>query len=1180
MGASEYAAGKFGTALAFNGQYTYSADIPSGSVLTTMTLWTSSIWINIPSANIGNQQSMVMARYSGGVSANDGNGFEMGYDPGGGGVWVAVLNTGNSWAWYGDMPATISPDTWTMVTTTVTAAGINLYIDGVQVGATQGLTQSGGTPMFTQAGNDISIGYTKSLGGCSASLDEFDLFSSVLSGGQITQLYTNQLSTAGSLPSTTPLQIAAGTAFDLNGNGQTVASLSDVTLGSGGIVTNSGTTAATLTLAASDGNSTTFSGTIQNGSPGSQTALTLNGNGTQVLAGTNTYSGPTTITAGTLQAGSNTGLSASSAVVIGSSGVLDVGGYSPTTPSLSGNGLVTNSGAAATLTLAPTGGNSATFSGVIEDGTGAGGQTSLTLNGNGTQVLAGPNTYSGLTTITAGTLQIGDGVTGSFGSTSGFVTGAGGIVAFNLPGTNTLTTPVSGSGGLQQVGGTLVLGGVAAYSGPTVISGGTLQVSAASPTPLVHYTLNGTLGGSVNSGATIADVTGHGYTATMNGNGATFVAGPVGQGIQFTGGQIIATPFVAQLTSWTDSFWVNMSSAILTNGNAYCLMSGRGYSGDALGYDTYYQYSGGQGYIGIEIPGLNTGWIASQLTNPVSLAGDQWTLITQTVSLGQYQLYIDGRLAGTQSFRTDIQPELMHSPAYLSLGGWGTGNQFVGGMADFNLFNGVLSGTQIQQLYLGNPGTLPAASGVQIGAAGVLDLAGNNQTVASLSDITLGSGGVVTNSVGGSVTLTIAPPAGSTTFSGVIQNGAGQTSLTLYGQGTQVLAGTNTYSGLTTINAGTLQFGNGAAGSVGNTSGFLTNGMLAFSLPGTATVSQDINGSGGLQQMGPGVLALASPYTNYSGPTIVSGGTLQGGVGGYQFNFSGSSSILSGATVPNNAIPAFSGTMHGTGASYVAGPGSSTAIQFTGSQVLQSSTGPGALNTFTISFWAETPDTGGPTGVVMWDGRGFVGDTAGSRELWYGDDGWRPYLQIGSTTPGQYAYNTWMGEAGGVPFPWPPSGNEWFLTTITVEPGQIEVYVNGQLINTYPITLTPQFQSTGSPVEIGGNVAQTSFFTGSIADFAVYNSFLSAAQVATLYNTGLGPVSGNLSPNSPVQMGAGVLDLGGNSQTVLSLSDYGSGGGVVTNNGAAATLTLAAHRRHDRLQRRDPGRHRPDLSDP
>ena len=332
--------------------------------------------------------------------------------------------------------------------------------------------------------------------------------------------------------------------------------------------------------------------------------------------------------------------------------------------------------------------------------------------------------------------------------------------------------------------------------------------------------------------------------------------------------------------------------------------------------------------------------------------------------------------------------------------------------------------------------------------------------------------------------------------------------------------------------------------------------MLAFSLPGTATVSQDINGSGGLQQKGPGVLALASPYTNYSGPTIVSGGTLQGGVGGYQFNFIGSGSILSGATVPNNAIPAFSGTMHGTGASYVAGPGSSTAIQFNTGQLLKSATGPGALNTFTISFWMETPDTGGPTGQYVFDSRAFAGDGNGSAFLWYGDQGWRPLLRIGGTD-GNYAYNNWMGEAGGVAFPWPMNGNQWFMVTVEAEPGQIQAFVDGQWINTYPITDTPQFQSAGSPVEIGGRVDNSTYFNGSVADFAVYNSFLTAAQISTLYSTGLGPVSGNLSPNSPVQMGAGVLDLGGAGQTVLSLADYGGGGGVVTNNGAAATLTFA-----------------------
>ncbi len=366
-GGVQNVAGHFGTALAFTGQYAYSTDIPSNSVLTTMSSWTSSIWIDIPSANIGNNQSMVCGRYSGGPSANGGNGFEMGYQPGSG-VWVAVLNTGNSWDWYGDMPATISPDTWTMVTTTVTAAGINLYIDGATSGHDAGPDAERRHAQFTQAGNDITIGYTASLGGCSASLDEFDLFSSVLSGGQITQLYTNQLSSLGSLPSTTPLVIDTAGVFDLNGGSQTVASLSDATPGSGGIVTNYGGTLATLTLAPTG--STTFSGAIQDGT--APMALTVNGTGTQVLAGVNTYSGPTTITAGTLAMGSNTALPAASALTLDLAGVLDLGGFSPTVASLSdgplGGGMVTNSGGVlSTLTLAPTGGSS-TFSGTIQDG--------------------------------------------------------------------------------------------------------------------------------------------------------------------------------------------------------------------------------------------------------------------------------------------------------------------------------------------------------------------------------------------------------------------------------------------------------------------------------------------------------------------------------------------------------------------------------------------------------------------------------------------------------------------------------------------------------------------------------------------------------------------------------------------------------------------------------------------
>lgn len=71
---------------------------------------------------------------------------------------------------------------------------------------------------------------------------------------------------------------------------------------------------------------------------------------------------------------------------------------------------MTNSGGAgATLT---TGNNNAstTFSGVIQDGPGV---TGLTKVGTGTFTLTGANTYTGLTTISGGTLQIGSGATGS-----------------------------------------------------------------------------------------------------------------------------------------------------------------------------------------------------------------------------------------------------------------------------------------------------------------------------------------------------------------------------------------------------------------------------------------------------------------------------------------------------------------------------------------------------------------------------------------------------------------------------------------------------------------------------------------------------------------------------------------------------------------------------------------------
>ena len=74
----------------------------------------------------------------------------------------------------------------------------------------------------------------------------------------------------------------------------------------------------------------------------------------------------------------------------------------------------------------------------------------------------------------------------------------------------------------------------------------------------------------------------------------------------------------------------------------------------------------------------------------------------------------------------------------LTLGGGGTGNDFIGSMDDFNLYNSVLTPAQIQNLYVANDpdgyGALPAGTPVQIAGGATLDLSGISQSVGGLSD--------------------------------------------------------------------------------------------------------------------------------------------------------------------------------------------------------------------------------------------------------------------------------------------------------------------------------------------------------------------------------------------------------------------------------------------------------------
>jgi len=129
---------------------------------------------------------------------------------------------------------------------------------------------------------------------------------------------------------------------------------------------------------------------------------------------------------------------------------------------------------------------------------------------------------------------------------------------------------------------------------------------------------------------------------------------------------------------------------------------------------------------------------------------------------------------------------------------------------------------------------------------------------------------------------------------GAIINSSG---LTKDGSGTLVFAntGTNTFSGGITINAGTVQFGNGGTGGnlPANGQAITDNANLVLDLSNNATVFGAISGTGNLTQNGAGVVSLVAS-NSYSGATVVNAGSLMvdGFIGG-----GGSVSNAAGTTI-------------------------------------------------------------------------------------------------------------------------------------------------------------------------------------------------------------------------------------------------------------------------------------------
>jgi autotransporter-associated beta strand protein len=644
----------------------------------------------------------------------------------------------------------------------------------------------------------------------------------------------------------------------------------------GGVITNNGTGALvftapsftatgagakTLTLSGTNTDANEIQGTIVNST--SATSLTKSGPGTWKLAGANTYTGTTTLSAGTLIAGNNAAFGTGSLAFSGGTLAGDgttrtlaniltmgvsstIGGASD----LIFNGLLTNSasvtltvansaattlsavnlsnsGTGRTLTLNATGGD-VTIGGVIANG---GGSTTsgLTKTGPGTLLLSGANTYGGATTITNGTIRSGDNNVLPNTAVSLNATGANTISTLDLNDFNdtigTLTfggTTATSATAVTTGTGTLTLGGTVTYTATNnplgAVIDGQLDLGGATRT----FTIGNST--SANEDLTVnAAISGSGFGLTKNGAGTMLLTGAN----SYDGTTLINAGVLIIQTNTALGAVVN-GTAVTATGAALELQNNITVTGEALSLT-----GTGVSNAGAlrNISGANT-WTGNiTLAGATELQSDSGSLtISGNVSATNLGLTLDGAgntaLSGVVGLGTGGLTKT--GAGTLTLAG---NNAYAGATAVTSgavkvTHNSGLSGTgatvssnaalQFAQ-DAGSNNISVVAVGTTINGAGL----GNGGAIQNLNGsnayagaITLGSNARITADSGSTLTLTgnltgaghalDAGGAGATVYNGVI-SGSG-TTVTKTDAGTVTLGGSgaNTFTGNLTVNDGTL----------------------------------------------------------------------------------------------------------------------------------------------------------------------------------------------------------------------------------------------------------------------------------------------------------------------------------------------------------------------------------------
>ncbi|MFG1465914.1 autotransporter-associated beta strand repeat-containing protein [Xanthobacter sp. DSM 24535] len=640
------------------------------------------------------------------------------------------------------------------------------------------------------------------------------------------------------------------------------------------------------------------------------------GAGTIVLTANNTYAGGTAVHAGTLSVSADNNLGAATGGLAFDGGTLE-----NTSAFTTGRAITLNSGGGTLRTT-----TDLTASGVIS-GAGA-----LTKTGAGTLTLTGANSYTGGTTIGAGTLQIGDG--GTSGSITGNVVNNG-VLAFNLSNTLTFAGAISGSGALQQNGtGTTLLTGASTYTGATAVNAGTLVVNGSIGTGPVSVANGATLTGAGSIGGAVNVQDGGTLAGT---NGSTLGMGALALNATSNVDVVLGAPSGTLFDVSGDltlDGTLNLTGAPGFGTGVYHLIEYGGSltdNGLALGSQpldfttaintataqqvnltVYADPTRTQFWQGGSDPVGGSGTWTATGTNWLNADGSMSTLwggvqgifhgtpgtvtVEGTQAFESLEFVVDGYslVAGSggalaPTGMAHLWAEGARTTATLATPITGAGGivKIGAGTIVLTANNTYAGGTAV------HAGTLSVSADNNLGAA-TGGLAFDGGTLENTSAFTTGRA-ITLNSGGGTLRTTT-----DLTASGVI-SGAG--ALTKTGAGTLTLTGANSYTGGTTIGAGTLQIGDGGtSGSI--TGNVVNNGVLAFNLSNTLTFAGAISGSGALQQNGTGTTLLTGAST-YTGATAVNAGTLvvNGSIGASSLLTVDAGSLVGGTgTLPATTI--------------------------------------------------------------------------------------------------------------------------------------------------------------------------------------------------------------------------------------------------------------------------------------